>query len=781
MKKSILIARSNFRKAKGQTVAVVALLFVASLMMNLWLMLSTDYRRNFERAHDRLNAEHVTLAVTGNDSALRKFLAETLERDERTVQYCMDDCLEMVGSFDWNGGEVNTEFVILRKETASDRAVGRIEIAEDGGAESGMYFPMLYGTDKNIRPGEKMELIFGSRTVRFPVCGFLNSVMTGSHNCGMSAILMTEDVYGEFRKTGIAPEGTLVSVRIRDREESREFEADLKNAVSQRYPGARMQSNSYSMVRSSRYISQMICSGIVSAMAFFVALIALAVIVSSVVNYIQENMPAIGVLKAAGYQNRQIMSVLLLQFLSITLATAAAGVLCSYALFPAVNDMMISQTGIPYEIRFLPLPFVVTLLCMGGAVASAVWFPARKIRKIEPVTALRGGIKTHSFRKNHVPLKTTRLPLVPALGLKTTFCVVRQNIIVCITMLVLSLVVVFSGLMVENMIVDMEPFIHLIVGETADSCINISAGIEETFLAEMKKEERVEKIYLFHTTEVRHVGGYALMVNISDDFSDLNDQEICVSGRYPQYDNEVAVGAKYAREEGLNIGDEITLTADGRQESYLISGFTQMSNNLGRDGLLTRSGYERMGVLENAGYYLNLTEGTDVDVFQQDVSDTYGADINAVINIRSVVAGSSSVYISLMTMIVIAVLVLSIFIITFVLYLLVKTMLGSRKREYGILKALGFTTGQLILKTAASFMPAIVLSTVVGLCVGAVVINPLTALFLRGIGIVKCTFTVPAGFTVMAGAGLILAAFLMACLLSLKIRKITPKVMLTGE
>ena len=104
MRKSILFARSNFRKAKGQTVAVVALLFVASLMMNLWLMLSTDYRRNFERAHDRLNAEHVTLAVTGNDSALRKFLAETLERDERTVQYCMDDCLEMVGSFDWNGG-----------------------------------------------------------------------------------------------------------------------------------------------------------------------------------------------------------------------------------------------------------------------------------------------------------------------------------------------------------------------------------------------------------------------------------------------------------------------------------------------------------------------------------------------------------------------------------------------------------------------------------------------------------------------------------------------------
>ena len=128
-----------------------------------------------------------------------------------------------------------------------------------------------------------------------------------------------------------------------------------------------------------------------------------------------------------------------------------------------------------------------------------------------------------------------------------------------------------------------------------------------------------------------------------------------------------------------------------------------------------------------------------------------------------------------------AIFVLSALVIVFVLYLLVRTMLNNKKRDYGILKALGFTTRQLILQTALSLMPAIILSTIVGLIVNSLVINPLTALFLSSIGIVKCTFTVPVGFIAIAGIGLILFAFMTACLLSLRIRKIAPKVLLAGE
>ncbi len=108
-------------------------------------------------------------------------------------------------------------------------------------------------------------------------------------------------------------------------------------------------------------------------------------------------------------------------------------------------------------------------------------------------------------------------------------------------------------------------------------------------------------------------------------------------------------------------------------------------------------------------------------------------------------------------------------------------MLTHKKQEYGILKALGFTTGQLVLQTAASFLPALILSAIIGLSISAVIINPLIALFLKGIGMIKCTFEMPAALLTVSGICIVSAAFLFACLMSFKIRKITPMGMLTEE
>lgn len=295
----------------------------------------------------------------------------------------------------------------------------------------------------------------------------------------------------------------------------------------------------------------------------------------------------------------------------------------------------------------------------------------------------------------------------------------------------------------------------------------------------MDKDARVEKVYLYHSAEVRHVGGIALIATMSDDFADVNNPDVCIEGRYPRYDNETAVAAKYAKEHGLCIGDEIVLTVEGNEAVFLISGFTQISNNLGKDCLLTRDGYLRMGGFSYMNYYLNLADTVDIDDFNDEIGSRF--DMNTTINIQSMIDGTATVYVALMEMIVAAILLLSAIVIAFVLYLLVRTMLAGKKRDYGIQKALGFTTGQLILQTAASFMPSILLSTAVGLIICSLIINPLTALFLSGIGIVKCTFTVPVGFIAAAGAGLDALAFAIACLMSLRIRRIAPRALLTSE
>lgn len=457
------------------------------------------------------------------------------------------------------------------------------------------------------------------------------------------------------------------------------------------------------------------------------------------------------------------------------------GIGISYCLFPEINAMMIAQTGIPYTLRFLPLPLLLSLAVLGGAVVLTVWLTSRRIKKIEPIAALRSGIQTHNFKRNHVPLEKTKASLNLALALKTTLSGVKHNITVCITMLVLSLVVVFSGLITENVISDMTPFLVLIVGETTDSCINVQAQAEDDFLREMHADNRVEKVYLYNSLNVSHVGGTELMATICDDFSKINNQNLVFEGRFPKYDNEIAIAAKYAKENRFKVGDEIEITANGKQERYLICGFTQISNNLGRDCLFTRAGYERLGTLTSTSYYINLTSKTDIDAFNLEMEEKFDDIVNTTVNVDTMTESVSGVYVSLMTIIVIAILVLSAIIIIFVLYLLVRTMLNNKNQDYGVMKALGFTTKQLILQTALSFMPATILSTAAGLIGCSFIINPLTALFLNGIGIVKCTFTVPVGFITAAGIGVVLFAFLTVCLLSLRIRKITPRALLSGE
>lgn len=780
MGKFFLIARSNMRKAKGQTVAIIVLIFLAALMLNLWLMLSMDYKANFDRCFDKLNDGHITLTVDDSDGTVREFLDKTLATDDRVEQYCLDSILHMTTQIPYNGESFSTWAVYVKKQTALSRAVGRAEIVEDSAYTSGIYMPMLYKAD-DVAVGKTVEISIGSHKLNYTVCGFFNSTMLGSHNCGAMEIIFTDDKYAELEQTDYATSSTLCSVRLFDKADNLSIEAEIKSKISRQFPDLTMVSNCYDLVTQSRYISQMICSGILSAMAFLVLLIALVVIASNIINYIQVNMKNLGALKAVGYTSRQLICALLLQFLGLTLLAAVIGGAISYGVFPTLNTMMISQTGIPYDLRFLPLPFLITLLILGGAVALVVWLAARRVKRVEPISALRSGVQTHNFKKNHVPLEKTKAPLNLALALKTTLSGIKHNITICITMLVLSLVLVFSGLMYENVLVDTEPFIDLIVGEMADSCISVNIEKESEFLQKMEEDSRVEKAYLYHSINISHVGGAELMATLCDDFSAANNQNVVYKGRYPKYENEIALGAKYAGERGFEIGNEIEIDANGKQEKYLICGLTQLSNYLGRDCLMTRQGYERLGELSYTNYYINLSSDTDVDAFNAEIKDLFDGYVNTVINIKTTMDSASTVYVSLMTIIVIAILILSAIIIAFVLYLLVRTMLNNKIRDYGILKALGFTTKQLILQTALSFMPAIIISTVIGLIAGCLVINPLISVFLSGIGIVKCTFDIPVVFATISGIGVILLSFGLACLLSLRIRKIAPRELLTGE
>lgn len=783
MNRNILLARANIRKAKGQTTAIIVIVLLSSLMMNLWLMLSMDYRKNFDRCHDRLNDGHVNIAAYVTDDDFKNFISDTLKERSDVTDYTVSDAFCEPFSFEYNGGEISQLAVILEKEDALSRNVGKFEITEDSDIKSGIYLPMLYGTGNNYSVGDTIKITFLGEEFEYTVCGFFNSAMIGSHNCNMMSLLLTEDKFEEFSKETAALKSVYVSARINDVSKCEDISSELKDAILKEFPEVVVTGNDYKMVTTSRYISQMICAGILSAMAFLVLLIGVVVIASNIANYIQENMQNLGALKAVGYTSGQIISALLAQFAGISAIAAVVGTVLSYCIFPGINEMMIAQTGIPYAIRFQPLPILFTVIFITGIVSAAVYFSAKKIKKIEPITAMRQGISTHNFKKNHVQLEKTSLPINAALAMKTMFGGIKQNVTVCVTMLVISLILVFSVTSARNTIVDIQPMIEMIAGEFADSAINVNLNREEELISVLENDSRVEKFYLFtnNNMEIQHVGGTTLYVSVTNDCSKMNNQSMAVEGRYPKYDNEFAVAAKYAKDNDIKVGDEISLKVGNTTEKYIVSGFTQNTNSLGKDCIMTREGYEKLASLPNVTYYIDLAEGNDVDDFNSELSERFGSDVNAVQNIQSILESTGGVYVLLMTFLVIAIVIISCIVIIFVMYLLVRTMLNNKKRDYGILKALGFTTGQLVVQTAMSFMPSIIISTAVGIAVSMQIINPLMAIFLSGIGVVKGTFIIPVELSIIAGIVLVLFAFGAACLMSLRVKRIAPRELLIGE
>ncbi|MCI8541451.1 MAG: ABC transporter permease [Erysipelotrichaceae bacterium] len=780
MKRSILLVGANLRKAKGQSVAIFILILLCACMLNIWLILSMDYKQNLERSHEEMNGEHVTLVVSRNDEAMKEQLISLLEEDARTADYTLSPIMEMVGQFQYNGGKVNAPLLFIDMADAMNRRIGQIEIVADSAYDSGIYLPLIYRSEE-LDIGKEIVLSIGSQEQTYTICGFFNSMMYGSHNCGMIAMVLTSDQYEKLAALGYAPGALLGSIRLLKADQGEDYATQLKTSVVRFDSTVRITGNHYAMVAQSRFISQMICAGVMSAMACFILVIALVVIIANIINYIQEHMKQLGTLKALGYTSAQLIQVLLLQFEGLCVVASLFGIALAYGVFPIFNEMMIAQTGIPYHIHFVWQPFLFTMLILGSAVALVVWYSARRIRHIAVITALRQGVTTHSFKRNYVSLAHTNVPLSFALALKTALTHRKYQVTVCITMMVLALVVVFSGLMLHNMILDQEPFLNLIVGESADSCININLSHEEALRNFLERDERVNKYYLYHSESISHVGGVDLVATLSDDFNDVNNRSVVFEGRYPRYDNEVAIAAKYANDQDLRIGDEITLALGDRKERYLITGLIQITNNLGKDCLMTRSGFERLRPLQNTSYYVNLDENVEIDAFHEEISGYFGREVNALINIRTTIASASSVYVMLMSGIVIAILVLSVLIITFVLYLLVKTLLNNKVQEYGVYKALGYTTRQLILQTALSFMPSVVLSLGLGLLVNAWLINPLVTIFLSGIGIVKCTFIVPHMFNCIAGLVIVLFTFCLICLMARRIKRITPKQLLVGE
>lgn len=779
MKQCWLLAGANLRKGKGQALSFWMMILIAALLLSLGLTIWFNYDRAFDRRAETLHSADVVVALQTTDSAYTEKLEADMRADTRTAQLERRSALYLNGTCSYGGSETTRLFAVW--EWGQQEQLGQISPTEVLAVppENPVYLPHLFRAGGGYRLGDSFTLTVltgqEERSFTYTVAGFFEETLLATINSTTTGLLLDSAGCRTLSEAyGGALDGTLLLARLTDSADSEAYSLTYRPSL----PQTQTLSDAvyYQSVKQARTITSTICSMIVVAFSFLITAVALIVVRFRIGNSIEEDTRNLGALKAVGYRSRQIIAAILLQYLSVGAAGVAVGTALSYALLPLLSGLFEAQTGVLWEQDFDPLSAGITALVLLSAVTVVSLVAARKVRLLTPIVALRSGIFTHSFRWNPLPLHRGGGPISVRLAGKAFLQEIKRNLLVGIIVAAVSFTAVFAGVLHFNIVEKPDNFFLACMGELFHVQVDaVSPEAAEQLQTYAESQPEVRKVFSFKTIPAQVDSGIQVFCCLTADFSKYDNPSILYEGRFPKFDNEIALGGLLAGLLKKEPGDTVTLQLEGRTQEYLITGLVQNSNYMGRDALLLEDGFRQLApAFRSNTLALYLKDGTDAAGFLERFKQEQGSQILAAHDTKKGVEASLGAYRGLVGSLVIVVLAITLAVVALTLYLVVKTLLLRKKRELGIQKAVGFTTAQLVLQTALSLLPVLLLGAAIGSIAGYFLVNPLLSLLFSGIGLMKVGFEILPSLLVLSCLGITLSGLLISVLLSLKIRKITP-------
>lgn len=786
MGKIFRLAMANIRKGKGQASSFILIILIGALMLYLGMVTAFEYVDNFDKKAEQLcSPDLVFSAQTDSREFTEEFTGRLLE-DDRVAEVESGPVLIADCKFSYGGGEQNRVGVVLDK--SRDVKLAKWAMVEESGlaGEYAIYLPYLFQTAGVSGIGDDFDISFNrlglpEEKMRFTVAGFYEDTYFSTINNTTTGFLMDHEGYERLAEAlGDSVRGTLVSVNAVNAEDAERIVSNYKTIMKELLPAGRIgDSSHYEVVKSARTITSSIGSIVIVAFSILLIAIALVVVKFRIGNSVEEEMQNIGALKAIGYTSRQIIFSFLIQFSFLALIGSLLGLLGGFLVLPLLSHMFATQTGILWKLAFSVPAALATVAGIQLPVLLVAFMSANRVRRLHPITALRFGVTTHSFRRNPFPLEKARGSLNLLLAAKQLAHNKIRSFLVGAIIAVVTFAAVFAGVLYMNISVKEEIFLNLTMGDTVN--VRLRAKAEEytaELLAEVRAEENVKKsFYYFEGTAVCE-DDYEVYCYVADDFEQVENRGWNYKGRFAKYENEVCLGGLLAKKLGKDVGDTLTLRLNDVEQEYLITGLIQGSNYLGQDLCLTGDGYRRLA--ENFRYTdisVYLREGTDSAAFIEEM-EASSDNIALSINREALVKSSMGIYSVIIGILAKIIDLITALVVVLVLYLVIKTTLNRQKRELAIKKAIGFTTGQLALQNACSFLPVIMAGSAVGCVCGYLLINPFLSLLFARVGLVKVEFLIPAAMLAGIFAAITGVGFTVSLLVSARIRRITPYTLL---
>ena len=777
MKEILLLTKSYFHKTKGQAMTLVLLIGIVVMLLNIGMIMHLGLATFFDERAEELNAPHFGVVV-GHGLADASEVETFLANHESVIDIERRDVLFKWGDI-FIGGEPFSQGLILETEdplnTMNPPSLIGDYLPLTGDA---IYVPHFLMIDDGLTIGDPLRLRFGGEEIHFTVAGSTEEILMGSMMNGGIRFYISEEKAAELADRFSANMYTLITTRLSDPEESSRMFNDINNAeftINEANEGSmHFLPVTHEFARTTRTMMATIIGITVIALAGILLVVSAVVVRFRVNHHIEMTIKDIGILKGIGYSNGQISRSIVLQFSGLSLVGGVVGLGLVFIGLPFLAQMMAGQIGLIWEPSLEWLQGSLSIAVVLLFILLITTISVRCIKKLYPLTALRDGIATHNFRKNHAPLENSKLPLVLALSLKKLLQNKKQLVALTVIVAGLAFSAVSSVTVYYSMMVNNEAFGNVIGGTMSDVSISIRDGEEMANLRHWLEEmPEVEGLF------ARSHGGNRANVNEANvsliivEHTDYLGNHMLVEGRFPRHDNEIAISPVLANMAGFEVGQPITMNRDGVEVDYLVTGVVQMMRDMGFFVLLTGDAMHRFDA--DVTMYLldmDLAAGVDLDAFVNRVEDEFGEFIRVFRpreEFTSMFVGIGAT----VTPVVIGNVIISGVVVVLVLYMLLKTMIHRRQKEFGIQKALGYTNMQLMNQLAMNLLPTIVLGTLLGATAGYFGFNLIFIAIMRGFGIGTANLPTPLLWVVMLVVGMLLLSYIVALFISRKIRKIS--------
>lgn len=758
----------NLKKDKGSYISFGIVVLITAIMLNLALVLVFQVDRAYDNKFEDLETATINVCIPQIQDT------DTLREDVKGLEGVSEvECREAVFLEavvkDFRGTDFSMNTVFYNKDEFRD--MNKLDIKEESAESTGesIYLPLYVASFGEFGLGDKIIYEIGDRKHTFLISGVLEEMQYGNYGKGLMGAYLPKSVYEEFASEYEQHMVTEYSIIANDNTEINFLNNEISNLLEEKNI-TMLTSCDKASTKDTRIMVCDLLILVLLAFALVILLVSVFLCKFRIRNSIEEDMVNMGVLKALGYTGNMIIGSVVLPYLMVTLIASLLGVIASYGILPSLSELLTLQAGFSFGLLFDIKGFICVEIILVFIVTVFTYAAAKRIRKLQPINAIRGNSEGKAIKKNYFPLEETHGNAKLLLVLKLVFSNGKQNALLFGVFFVLTILIAFASTLFYNVIVKPNNFISTLSEEIPQIIIYPKEQYEAALLSDLQSDSEIKTV-LKYTMGTINIDDVPVTVFACEDFSKVSN-DLCYLGENPNEKNEIALGSAF--EGKYKLGEQIEIQNGDVSCSYEITGFVQSVNYQGNVCEFSMEGYAALNSETIVpSLYVYLQDWTDVERYIEEIEESYGDTIFNQVNYKKMTETTQEMYSGITSIIVIVIFVLTILIALFVLYIVIKTLLVQRKQELGIYKAIGYSNWQLMVQLMGSFLPSSVLAVLLSSGLGLIYVPKINRFIFQTIGAVKNNMEVSFTFLMIFALIQIVVNLIISILLIKPIKKIS--------